>query len=102
MDGSLWPGRFVRIGLNETYDDVFGIFGGVKFTNSGIDVQLVLDDTKLTVGFGVMCIVGDGLSVEPGNTKKEKKKKKTKRHKNINIVFCSTSNANAFKTNLFE
>lgn len=48
--------------------DVFGIFEGVKFSNSGFAVQLVLDDTKLTVGFGVMCIVGDGLSVEPRNT----------------------------------
>lgn len=48
--------------------DVFGIFEGVKFSNSGFAVQLVLEDTKLTVGFGVMCIVGDGLSVEPRNT----------------------------------
>lgn len=28
-------------------------------------VQVVLDEMKLAVGFGVICIVGDGLSVEP-------------------------------------
>lgn len=41
------------MGLNDT-NDVFGIFGGVKFSKSGFAVQLVLDEMKLTVGFGVM------------------------------------------------
>lgn len=30
---------------------------------SGFDAQLLVLETKFDVGFGVMCIVGDGLSV---------------------------------------
>lgn len=57
-DGSLWPGRFVSIGLYDTYEVLGNLDGCV--------VHDVLDDKKFTVGFGVMWMVGDGLPVEPG------------------------------------
>lgn len=65
MDGSFWPGRFVKIGLYDTYEAVFGMFDGLYLFKSGFIVHDVLDETKFAVGFGVMWIVGDGFSVEP-------------------------------------
>lgn len=46
-DGSLWPGRFVSIGLQDTYE-VLGNFDGECVVHD------VLDEKKFTVGFGVM------------------------------------------------
>lgn len=84
----------MRIGLYETYGDVFGSFGGVYLLKSGFTVHVVLDDMKLVVGFGVMWMVGDGFSVEPT--------KKMSQNLQINRIESEIENASDGKWILFH